>query len=143
MSALPRRTSDKQDKDLDIIWLCSVRNCTSICKYLVHADTYLETKLDHEQDKQNCYCEADTDDNMGVAHYVDAICTTPGYISSWGFAYKDCSVYDNSIVVDQCPKKENWYSLKLSYHMLEETFATDKCITSCVKVNNDGKGIEN
>ena len=66
-------TSDEQNEDLGIIWICPVSDYALGCDYLVDTEVYLETTLEHEQDEQKRYCKVEATDNTGVTHYVSAI----------------------------------------------------------------------
>ena len=59
------------------------------------------------------------------------------------FEDEECSVYDASAEIDQYIKNENGYNVKLSYHLLKQTFPEGSCVASCTDENADDDGAGN
>lgn len=77
-------------------------------------------------------------ENTGVSYYAGAICANYGTRIKVGlFTDEDCSAYDPDLQIDQYLKNENGYNVKLSYHLLKQTFVSDGCVASCTKVDED------
>ena len=77
-------------------------------------------------------------DNTGVAYYAGAICDHYGSRIKVGlFTDEDCTLHDDSVSVDQYLKNEDGYNVKLSYHLLKQTFASDECVASCTRYDED------
>jgi len=78
-------------------------------------------------------------DNTGLIYYAGAICSNSGSRIKVGlFTDEDCSEYAGAdVAVDQYLKNENGYNVKLSYHLLKQTFVSDDCVASCTKVDEN------
>mmetsp|Transcript_8319 Transcript_8319/g.18642 ORF Transcript_8319/g.18642 Transcript_8319/m.18642 type:complete len:432 (+) Transcript_8319:85-1380(+) len=77
-------------------------------------------------------------ENTGVVYYAGALCANYGTRIKVGlFTDEYCSVYDSSAAIDKYLKNGDGYNVKLSYHLLKQTFASDECVASCTKVNED------
>jgi len=77
-------------------------------------------------------------DDDGVVYYAGAMCASSGTRIKIGiFTDEECSNYDETKEIEDYMKNENGYSMKLSYHLLKQTFAENECIASCLAVNED------
>jgi hypothetical protein len=82
-------------------------------------------------------------DNTGVVYYAGAMCANSGARIKVGlFTDEYCEDYDADASPDQYIKK-NGYNVKLSYHLMKQTFATENCVASCAGTDDndrDGDG---
>ena len=77
-------------------------------------------------------------ENKNIVYYAGAVCTNYGTRIKVGlFTDEYCSNYDSNAAVDQYIKNQNGYNVKLSYHLLKQTFASDACVVSCADTNDD------
>mmetsp|Transcript_12168 Transcript_12168/g.29722 ORF Transcript_12168/g.29722 Transcript_12168/m.29722 type:complete len:432 (+) Transcript_12168:161-1456(+) len=77
-------------------------------------------------------------ENTGVVYYAGAICGNSGTRIKVGmFTDEECNVHDGDASVDQYLKNENGYNVKLSYHLLKQTFVANECVASCTKVDEN------
>lgn len=77
-------------------------------------------------------------ENTGVVYYAGAICANDGARIKVGlFTDEQCSLYDADAQVDNYLKNGDGYNVKLSYHLLKQTFVADECIASCTKVDEN------
>ena len=82
-------------------------------------------------------------ENSGVIYYAGAICANYGSRIKIGlFTDEECSEYDNSVQIDNYLKNNDGYNIKLSYHLLKQTFAADECIASCAKVDENAEAAD-
>ena len=60
------------------------------------------------------------------------------------FSDEDCSIYNYSLDVKNFMKNDDGYNMKLSCHLLKQTFAEGECVASCLQEDenngDDGKG---
>ncbi|KAL3802183.1 hypothetical protein HJC23_001727 [Cyclotella cryptica] len=75
--------------------------------------------------------------NTGVSYYAGATCSSSGSrIKISLFKDDQCSVLDSTIEsIDQYIKNANGYNVKLSYHLLRQTFVDGDCVASCADEN--------
>ncbi|KAL3767813.1 hypothetical protein ACHAW5_005999 [Stephanodiscus triporus] len=80
-------------------------------------------------------------DNTGVSFTTRNKKRTLALGSRWGqLADEYCENYDADASPDQYIKK-NGYNVKLSYHLVKQTFTTENCVASCAGTDdNDGDG---
>jgi len=75
----------------------------------------------------------DGGDDDGVSYYAGAMCASSGSRIKIGiFLDEDCSIYDESKDIENFMKNEDGYNMKLSYHLLKQTFAEGECVASCL-----------
>ncbi|KAL3768756.1 hypothetical protein ACHAWU_006857 [Discostella pseudostelligera] len=78
-------------------------------------------------------------ENKNIVYYAGAVCTNYGTRIKVGlFTDEDCINYDSNAAVDQYIKNQNGYNVKLSYHLLKQTFVSDACVASCAVAAEDG-----
>ncbi|KAL7517274.1 hypothetical protein ACHAWX_002208 [Stephanocyclus meneghinianus] len=75
--------------------------------------------------------------NSGVSYYAGAMCSSSGSkIKISLFKDDQCSELDPNIEsIDQYIKNSNGYNVKLSYHLLKQTFVDGECVASCADDN--------
>jgi hypothetical protein len=74
--------------------------------------------------------------NTGVSYYAGAMCSSSGTKIKIGlFADDECSVIADVDNIDHYIKNENGYNVKLSYHLLKQTFSSEvgAYLTSCAQ----------
>lgn len=77
-------------------------------------------------------------ENKNIVYYAGAVCTNYGTRIKVGlFTDEDCTNYDSNAAIDQYIKNQNGYNVKLSYHLLKQTFASDACVASCAVAAED------
>lgn len=80
-------------------------------------------------------------ENTGVAYYAGAVCTNSGSRIKVGlFTDENCENYDESAEIDHYLKNDDGYNIRLSYHVLKQTFPNDQCVASCLQEDEDGNG---
>ena len=75
-------------------------------------------------------------ENSSQGYYTGAACTPNGNRIKIGvFSDEECLTQDRnaSINIDQYLKNEDGYSMKLSYHLLKQTWAEDEPLTTCLR----------
>jgi len=88
--------------------------------------------------------QLDYEDNYGNVYYAGAMCASSGTRIKIGiFTDEECSNYDETKEIENYMKNDDGYSMKLSYHLLKQTFAEGQCVASCLMEqeddgNNDG-----
>jgi hypothetical protein len=76
-------------------------------------------------------------DNKNLVYYAGAMCSNSGTRIKVGrFTDEYCENLDESVSTDTYIKK-NGYNVKLSYHLMKNTFVADECIASCTEVKDD------
>jgi hypothetical protein len=90
-------------------------------------------------------CEKlDYEDNYGNEYYAGAMCAGSGSRIKIGiFTDEECSNYDESLEVENFMKNDNGYSVKLSYHLLKQTFAEGECVASCLAEDEEANNPNN
>ena len=77
-------------------------------------------------------------ENTGKIYYAGAMCASSGARVKIGlFLDEDCSIFDGSAEIDKYLKNNDGYNVKLSYHLLKQTFPEDECVASCTKVDEN------
>jgi len=77
--------------------------------------------------------QLDYEDDYGNVYYAGAMCASSGSRIKIGiFTDEECSNYDESKDIENYMKNDDGYSLKLSYHLLKQTFAEGECVASCL-----------
>jgi len=88
--------------------------------------------------------QLDYQDNYGNSLYAGAMCAFSGTRITIGiFTDEECSNYDSTLEVENYLQNDDGYNIKLSYHLLKQTFAADECVASCLQEdenqnNNNG-----
>ena len=84
----------------------------------------------------------DYQDNNGNVYYAGAMCASSGARIKIGiFTDEECSIYDETKDVETYMKNGDGNSMKLSYHLLKQTFAEGECVANCLtQQDNDGDG---
>jgi len=90
-------------------------------------------------------CEKlDYEDNYGNEYYAGAMCASSGSRIKIGiFTDEECSNYDDSKDVESYMKNGDGYSMKLSYHLLKQTFAEGECVASCLREDEEAQNNQN
>ena len=90
-------------------------------------------------------CEKlDYEDNYGNQYYAGAMCASSGSRIKIGiFTDEECSNYDDSKDVESYMKNGDGYSMKLSYHLLKQTFAEGECVASCLREDEEAQNNQN
>merc|ERR1719203_872422 len=72
-------------------------------------------------------------DDDGAVFYAGAMCASSGSRIKIGvFTDEECSNYVDSMDVEDYLKNGDGYNMKLSYHLLKQTFAEGECVASCL-----------
>lgn len=87
--------------------------------------------------------QLDYEDNYGNVYYAGAMCASSGSRIKIGvFLDEECSIYDSSKDIESYLQNGDGYNMKLSYHLLKQTFAEGECIANCLveddEQDNDG-----
>ena len=123
----------------------------SMCANMDTSTCYSECQ-NIENMEENGYVDAseltecqqlDYEDNYGNVYYAGAMCASSGSRIKIGiFTDEECSNYDETKDVETYMKNGDGYSMKLSYHLLKQTFAEGECVANCLVEdqdnNNDG-----
>merc|ERR1712194_998155 len=77
--------------------------------------------------------QLDYEDNYGNVYYAGAMCASSGSRIKIGiFLDEECSIYDSSKDIESYLQNDDGYNMKLSYHLLKQTFAEGECIVDCL-----------
>jgi len=125
---------DNQEED-DEAWKC----------YNMDTDTCYAQCQNIENMEENGYMDAsefigcekidvqNDDDGEAEEIYAGAVCASSGTRIKIGiFKDEECSEYDDSKSIEDYMVDGDGYNLKLSYHLLKQTFAEDECIANCL-----------
>jgi hypothetical protein len=118
-------------------WMCTnvdTTTCYSECQNIenMEANGYVDASAYTGCVKLNA---ADADGNN---YYASAVCGSSGSsnqsrIKIGVFTDQYCTYYDDSLDIASMLTNNDGTSMALSYHLLKETFASDTCIASCLK----------
>ena len=112
-------------------------NCNSCYAQRQNIDNMEENGYVDAAEYINCE-KVYENENSGLVYYAGAICTNSGSRIKVGlFTDQYCSVYDENATVDKYLKNEDGYNVKLSYHLLKQTFVSDECVASCTKADEN------
>jgi hypothetical protein len=75
-------------------------------------------------------------DNTGLVYYAGAMCDKSGARIKVGLFTDEYCEIESDASPDTYVKK-NGYNVKMSYHLMKLTFATDSCVASCAGVDDD------
>lgn len=89
-------------------------------------------------------CTALEAGNDGIVYYAGAMCASSGTRIKIGiFTDAYCTIYDDTKDIENYMKNGDGYTMKLSYHLLKQTFAEGECVASCLmeeeEQQNDGE----
>jgi len=134
---------DQAEEEDEDAWKCQNIN-TSTC--------YAECQ-NIENMEENGYMDAsefvgceklDYEDNYGNEYYAGAMCASSGSRIKIGiFTDEECSNYDESKDIENYMKNGDGYNVKLSYHLLKQTFAEGECIASCLMEDEEAQNNNN
>ncbi|KAL7549658.1 hypothetical protein ACHAWF_012924 [Thalassiosira exigua] len=132
--------NDDEDEDA---WKCSgmdTYNCYAECQNIENME---ENGYMDASEFVECQ-ELDYEDNYGNKYYAGAMCAGSGSRIKIGiFTDEDCSNYDESKEIENYMKNDDGYSMKLSYHLLKQTFLEGEFITSCLQVDEEAQQNQN
>jgi len=126
--------NDADDNNNRKLWNVDCSSCYTQCQNIenmeengyVDASEYLNCEKVYEND------------NTGIVYYAGPICANSGSRIKVGlFRDENCNFYDSDAAIDKYLKNGDGYNVKLSYHLLKQTFAADECIASCTKVDEN------
>jgi len=124
-------------------WKCQnvdVSSCYSECQSIENME---ENGYMDASEFTECR-QLDYEDNYGNRYYAGAMCASSGSRIKIGiFTDEECSNYDDSKDVESYLKNGDGYSLKLSYHLLKQTFAEGECVASCLKEDEEAQNNQN
>ena len=119
----------------------------------VDTDTCYSECQNIENMEENGYVDAsefiecqqlDYEDNYGNQYWAGAMCASSGSRIKIGiFTDEECSNYDESLEVENYMKNDNGYSMKLSYHLLKQTFAEGECVATCLVEDEEAQNNQN
>merc|ERR1712032_1177453 len=53
------------------------------------------------------------------------------------FTDEECSNYESSLEVENYLQNDDGYNIKLSYHLLKQTYPANECVASCLEEDED------
>ena len=119
---------------------------------LIDCDSCYKECQNIENMEENGYAEASEytqcgkvyeNDNTGVIYYAGAVCAKSGSRIKVGlFTDENCENFDETATtnIDKYLKNNDGYNIRLSYHVLKETFPNGQCVASCLQEDEDGNG---
>lgn len=88
---------------------------------------------------QYAQCNKLYQDEYGVQYYAGAMCANSGSRIKIGVFYDQyCTMYDENADIESYLVNNDGASVKLSYHLLKQTYIEGDCMASCLKVNDNG-----
>ncbi|KAL9188279.1 hypothetical protein ACHAXT_006657 [Thalassiosira profunda] len=76
--------------------------------------------------------------NTGLVYYAGAICTNGGSRIKVGlFTDQQCTQLDSNADMAKYLKNNDGYNVKMSYHLLKQTFPADQCVASCAQADEN------
>jgi len=128
---------DEEDEDAAACQNVDTSSCYSECQNIENME---ENGYMDASEYTECQ-QLDYEDNYGNVYYAGAMCASSGSRIKIGiFLDEDCSVYDSSKDIENYMKNDDGYNMKLSYHLLKQTFAEGECIASCLMEDEDDNG---
>jgi hypothetical protein len=94
-------------------------------------------------------CQRLYEDNYGNAYYAGPVCASGGTRIKIGvFTDEECTYYDESADVETYlnmgdNNNNNGYAMKLSYHLLKQTFPEGECVATCLKEDENANNNNN
>lgn len=113
--------------------------CYSICQNIENMETNGYVDASEYVQCAKVY----ENENKNIVYYAGAVCSNYGTrikVGLFNDAY--CNNYTSNAAIDQYIKNQNGYNVKLSYHLLKQTFASDACVASCAAAS-DGEDDDN
>ena len=129
---------------------CAAADDTVYNRKLIDCDSCYKKCQNIENMEENGYADASEytrcgkvyeNQNTGVSYYAGAVCANSGSRIKVGlFTDENCENYDESAEIDHYLKNNYGYNIRLSYHVLKQTFPDDQCVASCLQEDEDGYG---
>jgi len=125
------------DEENDEAWKCQNINTNSCYEECQNIENMEENGYMDASEFVECQ-QLDYEDNYGNQFYAGAMCASSGTRIKIGiFTDEECSNYDSSLEVENYLQNGDGYNMKLSYHLLKQTFASDECVASCLQEDED------
>jgi len=125
------------DEENDEAWKCQNINTNSCYEECQNIENMEENGYMDASEFVECQ-QLDYEDNYGNQFFAGAMCASSGTRIKIGiFTDEDCSNYDSSLEVENYLQNGDGYNMKLSYHLLKQTFASDECVASCLQEDED------
>jgi len=127
------------EEENDEAWKCQNINTNSCYEECQNIENMEENGYMDASEFVECQ-QLDYEDNYGNVFYAGAMCASSGTRIKIGiFTDEECSTYDSSLEVENYLQNGDGYNMKLSYHLLKQTFASDECVASCLQEDEDQK----
>lgn len=142
-AAMAQAAANGQDYEDDSNGMCNSINTSTCYDQCQNIENMSENGYADASEYTTCG-KVYENENTGKVYYAGAVCAASGTrIKIALFRDEECSTLDDSVTeMEQYIKNENGYNVKLSYHLLKQTFASGECIASCTEENdnNDQNG---
>jgi len=126
---------DEEDENAAQCENIDVTSCYSECQNIENME---ENGYMDASEYTECQQLENGGDDDGAVYYAGAMCASSGTRIKIGiFLDEDCSVYDESKDIENYMKNDDGYNMKLSYHLLKQTFADGECVASCLMEDED------
>ncbi|KAL7534873.1 hypothetical protein ACHAXR_006134 [Thalassiosira sp. AJA248-18] len=136
---------DNNGEEDDEAWKCQNVDTSSCYAECQNIENMEENGYMDASEYTECQ-ELDYEDNYGNKYYAGAMCASSGSRIKIGiFTDEECSNYDDTKDIETYMKNDDGYNMKLSYHLLKQTFAEGECVASCLvedeeQNNNNNNG---
>mmetsp|Transcript_12046 Transcript_12046/g.15692 ORF Transcript_12046/g.15692 Transcript_12046/m.15692 type:complete len:416 (+) Transcript_12046:88-1335(+) len=128
--------NDDEEEDEDA-WKCQNMDTSSCYAECQNIENMEENGYMDAAEFTECQ-QLDYEDNYGNVYYAGPMCASSGSRIKIGiFTDEECSNYDDSKDIENYMKNDDGYSMKLSYHLLKQTFAEGEMIASCLQEDEE------
>mmetsp|Transcript_27552 Transcript_27552/g.51048 ORF Transcript_27552/g.51048 Transcript_27552/m.51048 type:complete len:413 (-) Transcript_27552:121-1359(-) len=128
--------NDDEEEDEDA-WKCQNMDTSSCYAECQNIENMEENGYMDAAEFTECQ-QLDYEDNYGNVYYAGPMCASSGSRIKIGiFTDEECSNYDESKDIENYMKNDDGYSMKLSYHLLKQTFSEGECIASCLQEDEE------
>ena len=125
---------DGNQEENDEAWRCDgmdTDTCYAECQNI--EDMEENGYMDASEFVECQQLDIENDDDGDNQLYAGAMCASSGTrIKIKIFSDEECSNYEEGLDIESYLKNGDGYNLKLSYHLLKQTFAEGECISDCL-----------
>mmetsp|Transcript_6163 Transcript_6163/g.13523 ORF Transcript_6163/g.13523 Transcript_6163/m.13523 type:complete len:423 (+) Transcript_6163:159-1427(+) len=123
--------NEEEEEDEDA-WKCQNMDTSSCYAECQNIENMEENGYMDASEFIECQ-ELDVGDDDGVQLFAGAMCASSGTRIKIGiFSDEDCSIYDESKDIEDYMKNGDGYNMKLSYHLLKQTYSEGECVANCL-----------
>jgi len=143
MAAEAAEADDDAAEEDEDAWKCQNVDTSSCYEECQNIENMEDNGYTDASELTECQ-QLDYEDDYGNVYYAGAMCASSGSRIKIGiFTDEDCSNYDSSKDIENYMTNDDGYSLKLSYHLLRQTYAEGECVANCLVEDEEQNQDEN